>query len=282
LEIDETTGSVPTPSGFKKYDDQLFFHDEGVIGDKRYVVGLNPTFFEEDRRNRKEKLAFFKSYLKKENKDLKRAKRDRDLEATKGRILRELRRLRIKKYFESPVLNPITVQNKLKDGTVKSIRSFQVKIQSKTDVIKADRLLDGLCVFVTNHTEKQGRGFKVKPQTIIKAYRDKTKIEDVFKNVKSFLKLRPFFVNTEAHVNAVYTICILAYLMNRYLANQRKAIGEKDFLNSRELFAPFRDIDIATLQDANTGESVKRAVSLPRDTRKLLEKIGLMHVAMSQ
>ena len=44
-------------------------------------------------------------------------------------------------------------------------------------------------VFVTNHPETQGRGFRVKPQSIIKAYRGKTKINDVFKNVKSFLKL---------------------------------------------------------------------------------------------
>ena len=82
----------------------------------------------------------------------------------------------------------------------------------KRDVVDADKLLDGVCVFITNHTAKQGRGFKVKPRTIIKAYRDKTKIEDVFKNVKSFLKIRPFFVNTDAHVKAVYTICILAVI----------------------------------------------------------------------
>ncbi len=282
LEIDKTTGAVPVPPGFKEYDDQLYFHDAGVIGNKRYVVGLNPTFFEEDRKNRNEKLAFFRSYLKKENKDLKRAKRDRDLEATKGRILRELKRLKIKKYFEPPVLHRITVQSKLKDGSVKSINSFQVQIESKADVIKADKLLDGLCVFLTNHTEKQGRGFKIKPQTIIKAYRDKTKIEDVFKNVKSFLKLRPFFVNTEAHVKAVYTICILGYLINRYLANQRKTIEKKDFLNSKELLAPFRDIDIATLEDSNTGGTVKKAVSLPRDTERLLEKLKLLHVAVAQ
>ena len=89
-------------------------------------------------------------------------------------------------------------------------------------------------------------------------------------------------MNTEAHFNAVYTICILAYLINRYLANQRKAVEEKDFLNSKELFAPFRDIDIATLKDANTGETVKKAVSMPRETQWLLEKIKLTHVAETQ
>jgi len=282
LEIEKTMDTVPLPAEFNKYDDQLYFKDAGVIGNKRYILGFNPTFFSEDRKKRTEKLALFNNYLKKENRDLKKAKRDRDFEATKSRIVKELRRLRIQKYFEPPVLTPITVQQKLKDGTVKSVNSFQIQIKRKNDIIKADKLLDGVCVFVSNHTEKQGRGFKVKPQTIIKAYRNKTKIEEVFKNIKSFLKLRPFFVNTDAHVKAVYTICILAYFINRYLANQRKTIGEKDFLNSRELYAPFKDIDIATLQDSNTGYTLKKPVMLPPATKRLLEKIRLSQVALAQ
>lgn len=282
LEVDKTDESVPLPPGFKKYDDQLYYEDAGLIGDKRYVLGFNPVLFGEERKNREEKIAHFKAYLKKENKDLRKAKKDRQLEATKSRIVKELTRLKIKKYFEPLILEPLMVQRKIKDGAVKSINSFQVQVKAKTEAVKADKLLDGLCVFMTNHIEKQGRGFKVKPQTIIKAYRDKTKIEDVFKNVKSFLKLRPFFVNTNAHVKAVYTICILAYFINRYLANQRKATGEKDFLNSHELYAPFKDIDIATVTDSNTGETMQKAVELPISTRRLLEKIGMSHVALPQ
>ena len=280
LELGKDTETGPVPPGFKKYDDQLYFDDIGLIGNKRYVFGFNPAFFKEDRNNRNEKIAFFKTYLKKENKDLKMAKRDRNLEATKTRIVKELKRLKIKKYFEAPVLKPIIVQRKLKDGTVKVVNSFHVQIEKKSDVIKSDKLLDGVCVFLTNHTEKQGRGFKMKPQTIIKAYRDKTKIEDVFKNVKSFLKLRPFFVNTEAHVKAVYTICIMAYFINRYFANRRKAGGEKDFLNSKELYAPFKDIDMATLQDRNSGYTLQKAVKVPQATRNLLDKLALSHVAL--
>lgn len=282
LSVDKVTKDVSIPAGFKKYDDELYFHDSGVIGNKRLIVGFNPTLFKEDRSNRDEKINVFKSYLKKENKDLKNAQRDRQLDATRSRIMNELKRLKIRKYYESPVLKPITVQRKLKDGTVKHINSFKVEIKMKDDVIKADKLLDGVCVFITNHTEKQGRGFKVRPQTIINAYRDKTKIEDVFKNVKSFLKLRPFFVNTDAHVEAVYTICILAYFINKYLSNQRKAIGEKDFLNSKELYAPFKDIDIATLEDSNTGQTIRKAVKLPPDTKRLLERIEMAHVALGQ
>ena len=126
------------------------------------------------------------------------------------------------------------------------------------------------------------RGYKVKAQSVIKAYRDKTIIEDVFKNMKSFLRIRPFFVNTDAHVKAVYTICILAYFINRYLSNKRKLAGGKDFLNSKELYAPFKDIDITTLEVKGTGETVKKAVTLPPATQMLLKEIGMSHIVFDQ
>ena len=280
LVVEEDAENEPLPAGFKKYDDQLYFKDAGIIDNKRHVLGFNPTFFREDRNNRNEKIALFLNYLKKENEDLKTARRDREFEATKSRIIKELKRLKIRKYFDPPVLKPLIVQRKLKNGTVKDVKSFQVQISKHTDFIEADKLLDGVCVFITNHIEKQGRGFKVKPKSIIKAYREKTKIEDVFKNVKSFLKLRPFFVNTDEHVKAVYTICILAYFINRYLANQRKSTGENDYLNSKELYAPFKDIDIATLEDSRSGYILKKVAKLPESTTALLARLSLPQVAI--
>ena len=270
---------APKPAGYKKYDDQLYFNDHGIVGNKRFIIGFNPTLFAEDRKNRKEKIAFFESYLKNENKDLKNAKRDRRRQATENRVLNELKRLKIKKYYEQPVLDPIVVEKRLKNGTDKSVSSFKVRISKKADVIESDKLLDGVCVFITNHIERQGRGFKVTPIMVIRAYRDKTKIEDVFKNVKSFLKIRPFFVNTEKHVKAVYTICILAYFLNKFLANQRKTSGEKDYLNSKELYAPFSNIDFVTLFDKISGKSITKSVELPEDTVSILDKIGLTYVA---
>jgi transposase len=272
----------PKPDEFKKYDDQLYFYDHGVIDDKRFIVGFNPTLFAEDRKNRKEKIHFFETYLKNENKDLKTAQRDRKRQATEGRVLNELKRLKIKKYYEQPLLHPVVVKKRLKNGTVKRVESFRVQVNKKADIIVADKLLDGVCVFITNHIERQGRGFKVSPSKVIGAYRNKTKIEDVFKNVKSFLKIRPFFVNTEKHVKAVYTICILAYFLNKFLANQRKSTGEKDYLNSKELYAPFKNIDFVTLFDPISGQSATKSVELPEKTKNVLEKIGMSHVFSSQ
>jgi len=278
IDPDDTDISVQVPKGFKPYDDTLYYRDGSVIASKRHIVGFNPELFKDERALRHLKLSLFDEFLATENQNLRDAQKSRKPSATRGRIINELNRLKIRKYFHEPVLHDIILEKKLKDGTSRSITSFQVEIERKNDVIATEKLTDGVCVFITNHIERKGRGFKTPAQTIIKAYRDKTKIEDVFKNVKSFLKLRPFFVNTTMHVKAVYTICILAYFINRYMANLRKELGEKDFLNSRELYAPFRDIDIALLEDSRSKQSAFKAVQLPEKTSNLIERLQMGHI----
>lgn len=283
VSFDKKTETVTKPDGYIKYSDDLYFKDHGVFGKKRFVVGFNPIRFKEDRTKREDKIRYFlQTYLKNKNTELKHAKRDRKHNTTKSHVINELKRLKIHKFFEEPSLKLITVKHKLKNGTTKQVKSFQVTVTKKTKVIKADKLLDGVCVFVTNHTERQGNGFRMKPQSIIKAYRYKVIIEDLFKNLKSFLKLRPFFVNTQKHVEAVYTICILSYFFNRYLSNQRKALGERDYLNSKALYAPFKDIDIVTIKDSATGTIVQKAAQLPKTTQNLIQKLEMERVVITQ
>lgn len=276
--IDEKTKKVYLPVGFERYDEELYYQDSGVIGNKRYILGFNPTLFFEDRNNREEKMNFFNDYIAKENESLKNAKKERQYNATYNRIITELKRLKIKKLYEDPILKPIIVRKKLKSRKLKKINSFTIEIKVKEGIVNEEELLDGVCVFVTNHIEQENNVYKLIAYVIIEAYRNKTKIEDVFKNIKSFLKLRPFFVNTEAHVNAVYTVCMISYFINKYLANERKAIERKDFLNSKELYAPFKDIDIVALEDVSIGGIIKKGVRLPPDTEELLKRLKLSHI----
>jgi len=46
--------------------------------------------------------------------------------------------------------------------------------------------------------------------------------------------------------------------LNKFLANQRKAAGEKDFLNFKELYAPFKDIDHVSLLDPKSGQFITK------------------------
>jgi len=278
LNTDDDDVKVPAPKGFKKYDDTLFFKEGGIIGKKRYVIGFNPGLFIDDRNLRNLKFRLFEAYLQAENSSLANAHKSRKEDATKNRVLKELKRLKINKYYQPPVLHKIVFEQTRKNGTTRTVESFQVEIEKKTNIVDTEKLTDGVCVFVTNHVKKQGRGYTTTAHSIIKAYRDKTKIEDVFKNMKSFLKIRPFFVNKMMHVKAVYTICVIAYYINKYLSNLRKSLGEKEYLNSKELYAPFKDKDIVVLEDRQTGLTTMKGVQLPKASSDLIEKLSMGHI----
>ena len=49
-------------------DYSLYFHDHGMIGNRRFIIGFNPDLFNEDRKNRNEKIQYktrLKAFLKK-------------------------------------------------------------------------------------------------------------------------------------------------------------------------------------------------------------------------
>ena len=263
--------------GFHKFDEKLYFKDLGVQGQRRYILGINPTLFLEERRGRREKIALFRGFVRQKNEELKRAKRNRDPEATRSIFTKELKRLKIQKYFEAPQLNPIKVKVANKNGVERIVNTYQVTINKRNAKIRESKLLDGVCVFITNHVETYTNTSKCKipPERIIDSYRKKTQIEDVFKHIKSFLKIRPFFVNTDEHVRAVYTICILAYFLNKFFAERRRSIEQKDYLNSYKLYRPFERCQIVTMKDRLSGAMKKDIIPLMDHQQRILKDSGL-------
>ncbi|MFX0140183.1 MAG: hypothetical protein ACFFDN_41470 [Candidatus Hodarchaeota archaeon] len=102
----------------------------------------------------------------------------------------------------------------------------------------------------------------------------KTKIEDAFKHIKSFLKIRPFFVNTDAHIRAVYNISALSYFINKDLA-ERKKIENIDYLNSKNLYEPFSDYHYTTIKDKTTGKTKSEPMNFTIKLKKYLNQLGL-------
>lgn len=261
--------------GFTCYDESLYFKDIGVIDAQRYIIGFNPVLYKDEKRCRSEIITSFENFLAKKNKDLMEAAHSRSHETTKQTILNELKRLKIKKYFKDPVLKEIEIKRMNKHGKTVSLISFQITIEKKLSKISDNEILDGLCAFVSNHTESSDNHFLLAKEKIIRAYRDKTKIEDAFKHIKSFLKIRPFYVNLDEHVRAVYTICVLAYFINKDLAERRKGINGIDYLNSKNLYEPFRSCHYITLKDKSSGNKRKRTVELTLEQERLLRELQI-------
>ncbi len=265
--------AIPKLSGFTKYDSDLYFKDLGITGQKRYVVGINPVRFLQDRKCRQEKIDCFQRFVASSNRLLKKAKRNRQEQPTLNKVTNELKRLKIRKYYQTPQLKEISLAMTLKDGSRRQIKSFQVKVRKKPAKIALAKLTDGLCVFVTNHIEKGGGNYRKTAKRIIQAYREKTQIEDAFKNIKSFVKIRPFFVNKDEHVKSVYTVCVLSYFMNRYLSQKRKVSEGKDFLNSKQLYEPFKSCKLLTLLDELSGITKKDIIPLSAEQKEIVRGI---------
>ena len=136
--------------------------------------------------------------------------------------------------------------------------------------------LDGVCILVSNHTEKVNGSFVFPAKQIIKAYLEKTKIEDGF---KSFLKISPFYINTHEHIRAVYTICVLAYFLNKDLSERRKKIEGVDYLNTMDLYGPFRHCQYITLRDKSSNTKKSEPSELSWEQKQLLKKMGI-HIHM--
>jgi len=262
-----------TKQGFKKYDDSLYYQDLGQINHRRYVLGFNPDLFETEQTCRRQKITCFENFLKAKNDDLQHAKRSRKASTTVQCVLKELKRLKIKKYFHEPVPTEIKVSATGKAS--QTVDSFQITIEKKQDVIAHWEILDGLCVFISNHIEQNDEGFHFAAPQIITAYREKTKIEDAFKHIKSFLKLRPFFVNTDAHVRAVYDISVLAYFINKDLAERRKKIGKIDYLNSKNLYDPFKKYYYTTIKDQDSGQMKSEPMKFDLKLIQYIKQLGL-------
>jgi transposase len=273
LDLDNASELIPQLHGFTKFDSSLYYRDLGVTGKRRHLVGINPERFLQDRKTRQEKMECFRRFLVQINRSLKKAKRDRNVDSTRNQVIHELKRLKIKKYYEDPQLREISVHIPLVNGSRKPVRTFRVTVKEDQERIAKEKLTDGLCVFVTNHIEKQEEEPLLPAKRIIEAYREKTQVEDAFKNIKSFVKIRPFFVNTDEHVKAVYTICVLSYFINRYLSEKRKESEGKDYLNSSQLYAPFKSCKLITLLETVAGITKKDIIPISEEQKAILSDI---------
>lgn len=172
-------------------------------------------------------------------------------------------------------MREIHIPRTTKNGPAVPIRSFHISVPRNTTNLAKSQLVDGLCVFLSNHCETSGSQFCVPFDRLIRAYREKSAIEDAFKHLKSFLHLRPFYVYRDEHVRAAYTICVLGYVLNKDLAERRKHLEGVDYLNSKNLYVPFRNGQYVTLKDLRSGKQKQQTVELTPTQERLLYDLNI-------
>jgi len=200
-----------------KYDEATFYEDMGIdSASRRHILIFNSDLLKVQRKTREKLIDIAIKELEEENELLLNAKKSRNLKPTEHRISEILRKKGVQSFIDLK-LESINISGE--SGS--SISSFNLTYERNDEAIKKAMLVDGIWMLVTNITDTlKSEEDRFKPEELISAYRDKNRIEEAFRDVKSFIKFQPTFVYTDDHVRAHYTICILSYLLDVTVTNR--------------------------------------------------------------
>jgi len=214
---EETTEKKILSIGLTKYDDNTYYEDLEVDSStRRHILVFNPDLLKINRKAREMFLGKAIEELKQEKQSLLVAKKSRQVKPTEKKIDAILNKFKVNQFL-SYRLEPVVLTG---NGS-SEVNTFDLVYEKKSDAIKKAMLTDGVWMLVTNICETtEPEEFRLDPREIIKAYRDKNRVEEGFREVKSFLKFQPTFVYTDEHVRAHYTICILSYLLDVTITNK--------------------------------------------------------------
>ena len=203
-------------SKFTRINETTYYREIKTEGERRYILCFNPQLFKDQRKSREQAVEDFKSFTKILNDELANASRDRTMNSTHKKFNNQLLKKKLSGFIEVK-LKDLSFERKDKKGALYSVASYHGTVYiDEEKKLNAGRL-DGFWLLVTNHSEKSNGDYVIKANEAIQPYRDKFVIESAFRDIKSFIEIAPVYVWTDAHVKAHFTLCVLAYLINRTL-----------------------------------------------------------------
>lgn len=255
--------------GFFTHDRNIFFKDLGIIKGMRYVASFNVELYTTESQLRTKKLHDCLTEISNKNLELSHAKGDRAFNVTERDLLEILSRFNMRDVIEYTLL-PITPN--------KMVQSFQIECSLKQQKLQELGMTDGLLLYITDHVEKNEYDrFNLHASQIIAHYKNKYVIENSFRELKSFLDLRPFHVWTEAHVKAHYDIAVIAYFINNYILkclDERNQENEDD-LSLRDFYNLLKEAGTAVQLVAPNGVEIFKMKKIPKDLVGVLQRLGL-------
>ena len=214
------------------------------------------------------------------NLELRAAKRSRQRRATKEKFTRRLKKVNLSTFVDVE-LRLIHVG---RSANQDPIRTYQATVIVDDQAKRKAEKLDGLWLLVTNHIEKANEGYNVTAEDAIMPYREKVVIESAFRDIKSFVEVRPVHVWTEAHVKAHYTCCVLSHLINRTLTmrlHEHEGTISKDIVAHERLYEELSDCQIDQIEVQNMDLSTYSMTRTTDAQEELLQRLGLTKLLAS-
>jgi hypothetical protein len=217
---------------------------------KRYVIAGGEWRRQRDQERRTARIAKGEAALKKLT-DVRRRKVDAQKLASQAG--RALERVKAHKYFTYHV-----------DDAGRLVWT------SKADIIKQEASLDGWYLLHTNAKPQD-----LSPEQTLQRYKGLLEVEDAFREVKSYLEVRPVFHYRPDRVRNHARLCFLAYWISARLGKEWRMLHEPGEVP--RILRRLQTISIGVIEVQ--GETVRTAITqLPKPLNDLLAKLGLLHL----
>lgn len=258
---------------FLSHDQNIFFKDLGVMPDKfRYVASFNVDLFHIEQQTREKHIHEALAAIAEKNIELRSAKKDRHFSTTERDVLALLKKYQVKEFFDYTLLL-IAVDKK--------VQSYRIECSLNKAKIQELSMTDGLLIYITDHVEKSATGFRVHASELIGHYKRKYLIENAFREMKSYLDLRPFHVRLEDHVEAHFDIAVISYFMNNFILSHLSVDDDLEdgaAMSLRGFYEALGDIALATELVVPSGASIFKLKPIPDAIKLTATRLGIASV----
>ena len=218
----------------------ILYLKELTIKDTRYLICKNPQKQQDDKIFRDNLIKTISSELKKLSKNAQsNLRRAAEILATK----------KAKRYF----IIGIDKQN-----------NFFWRLNN--DVINYEKELDGVYILKTNVLD-------IKASEVVKAYKNLSQVEDAFREIKDFLKLRPIYHYSTSRVKGHVMVCVLAYLIETILG---KSLKTHVSISPREALEHLDTLRL--VENKLNGRRLLCVTTPSREHRQILKSVGITNL----
>jgi len=130
--------------------------------------------------------------------------------------------------------------------------------------ISYEKELDGLYILKTNVLD-------IKAYEVVKAYKNLCQVEDAFREIKDFLKLRPIYHYSPTRVKGHVMVCVLAYLIEKILEKSLKEVNLS--LSPREALDYLSTLRL--VENKIAGQRLFCVTTPSKEHRQILKSVGI-------
>jgi hypothetical protein len=280
LEPERIERQAPQLPDFTPLTDTTYYREIGVQDGRRYLLCFSPPLFKKQRLARADAVRVFHTSAQRINAELASARKSRQQAASQAKFDQQIRKAKLSACV-TVTLRPIQVPVD-SPGTSRVVWSWQGTVVVDQQAMRHAGRLDGFWLLVTNHSEQEQGAFCLPAQDIIPPYQEKTVIESAFRDLKSFLDIRPVYVWTEAHVKAHYSVCVLAHLLNRtltlWLHTKQGGKSTKHIVSHERCYNELAGCQIDCIEVENVGLSTYKMTRPTSEQKELLRRVELTHL----